>query len=889
MAVAQKKLIDSNAISNWTSLGQAFLSNDGKYVSYSIENEPVKNETLVIQSIENNWIRKFIGAKSSLQFEGHFGVFINQNDSLVIVTLGKNTVRYIPNVVSFQIGGQESNRCIVYITNNKKFTIYNLATSVQQSYPNVLDVIFDENSQNLILKIENIEREKVIQNLKWIDLKSGKNIVFWSGIEANNLVLDAKHDQFAFKSADSIFYYKKNESKAILLINKIEENDGGLEMNRLQKFSNDGERLFLDLKEKAKPTPNKNAVQIWSYLDHKLQSQQEMELGSKTFAAVIDLKRGDIRSLEQKWESLSYGSANSGSACDTVGVITFNELGTGGGSAEKHWNVSWKESNYLISIKNGKKTKMEYFPYISPQGKYAVYFDEKQGAFISYNIKTGVFCNISKLLPGSLNSISWQRDDSIVAGWLANDEAILLYDKYDIWCLDLSGQKSPINLTMGYGRKNNIVLSLIKEGGGSQIFKKETRQILTAYDLTEKKNGFYSLNFSQPGIPRLLSMGNYIYDTKRHDIPGYSPIKAKGAEIYLVSRMSATEAPNYFITKDFVNFKQLSNLEPQKDYNWYSTELHTWKSLDGRTLQGVLYKPENFDPKKKYPVIFYYYERKSDKLNAYISPEVLCSGCQIDIPTYVSNGYLVFTPDIYYSIGNPMQGTYDALVSVAKHIGNLPFVNSKKMALQGCSWGAVQTNYLVTHTNLFAAACSASGIADWVSNYGRLDGGWPRSVNQGMYEGGQFRMGGSIWETPSAYIKNSPIFQLDKLTTPLLIMHGNKDTRCSFDDAIEFFTGLRRLGKKSWLLAYPEGDHGLYGEEAKDFSVRMMQFFDHYLKDKPAPVWMTQGVPAERRGLDDGLASDTNINTPGPGLLTADEQRKVDSMMARKPILIELK
>lgn len=235
-----------------------------------------------------------------------------------------------------------------------------------------------------------------------------------------------------------------------------------------------------------------------------------------------------------------------------------------------------------------------------------------------------------------------------------------------------------------------------------------------------------------------------------------------------------------------------------------------------------------------------------------------------------------------------MQGTYDAVISAAKYIGALFYVDPMKMGIQGCSWGGFQTNYLVTHTNLFAAACTASGISDWISHYGRL---FPNGVPiSGMYEVGQFRMGRSVWEIPDAYVKSSPIFRLDKVTTPFLIMHTKNDGVCPYEDAIEIFTGLRRLGKRSWMLAYPDENHGVFDKKrASDFSIRMMQFFDHYLKDKPAPIWMTQGIPAKRRGLDDGLAYDSKIKTPGSGLLTTKEQKTLDSLMTRKPILMELK
>jgi dipeptidyl aminopeptidase/acylaminoacyl peptidase len=231
-----------------------------------------------------------------------------------------------------------------------------------------------------------------------------------------------------------------------------------------------------------------------------------------------------------------------------------------------------------------------------------------------------------------------------------------------------------------------------------------------------------------------------------------------------------------------------------------------------------------------------------------------------------------------------MQGTYDAVVSAAGYLSTLPFVNSKKMGLQGHSFGGVQTNYLVTHTNLFAAAESSAGLADFVSFYGTLAGG--TDSRQDFNENGQLRMGGSLWEKPEAYIKNSAIFQIEKVTTPILLMHTKSD---DIANVMEFFTGLRRMGKKAWMLVYSEGNHGVWKKEAEDLSVRMMQFFDHYLKDKPAPLWMLDGVSAKDRSWDAGLKLDTNGRTPGQGLLTAEEQEKVNTMMTRKPITITLK
>jgi dipeptidyl aminopeptidase/acylaminoacyl peptidase len=337
--------------------------------------------------------------------------------------------------------------------------------------------------------------------------------------------------------------------------------------------------------------------------------------------------------------------------------------------------------------------------------------------------------------------------------------------------------------------------------------------------------------------------------------------------------MSATESPNYFSTTDFKNFTRLSDLHPEKNYNWLTTELLTWKTLDGSFSQGVLYKPENFDPHKKYPVIFHYYQILSDGLNAYLKPEP--SDGRLHIPWFVSNGYLVFTPDIHFKIGEPGNSAYNAVISAANYLSKMPFIDAKKMGIQGISFGGFQTNYLVTHTNIFAAACSASGATDLIGKYGSLKE--ESTSSQGYYETGQGRIGATLWQRPDLYIKNSPVLRADKVITPFLIFHTTNDSGVLFPQAIEFFTALRRLGKKVWMLEYNEGDHGVSGKSAADFSIRLGQFFDHYLKGALPPKWMTQGIPAKMKGIENGLELDHSGKVPGPGLVTDESgNRKKD-------------
>lgn len=889
---AQKQLIDSNAYREWPTLGNhVTISNDGNFVSYRINGLPVKSHTIIVQSIDGKWKKELIGQSNGVfSKNSRYLYFIKGKDSLAKLTNGGSRIRYTPGISSFTLNTFKNAEWLCYRLSGKSNTLVleNTNGNVKWFYEDVVNWKFSEDGSILVLNKLLFGTNKT--TLNWINLTKGEALKIWEGAGMDNLILDQKHHQLSFKSPDSIWYFKQGliSAKGI-----AESSLKGISDERIlasiNNFSKDGRRLFVNLKEREKAMPIAGSLEIWNYRDEKLQPEQELELGPKIYLAVVDLASFKVTPIQNNpWDFFYF--PNSPDASDSLAIVETTEC-----IAQK-WSIKGKTIWSLVSTVNGKRKVLDSlasFFTMSYNGKFLIYYNTHSQDYFSYEIATSKVRNLTQGL-----NVSWkelQRDDITInkaarmhSVWLEGDQAVLVYDSYDIWELDPLNIRKPVNVTNGYGKRNQIIFNFAFD---EVNIKREAKIYLTAFNTENKNNGFYSKQIDKLGDPELLTMDPYIFcsNSGYNSIleSDFSPVKAKVANSYIVRRMSATEAPNYYSTKDFTVFKAISNLHPQRKYNWYTTELHTWKSLDGRTLKGILYKPENFDPEKKYPVIFHYYERKSDALNAFIKPETLCAGCNINIPSYVSQGYLVFTPDIYYNIGDPMQGTYDAVVSAAEYLSKLSFVNSKKMALQGCSFGGVQTNYLVANTNLFAAACSVVGFSNWTSVSGALIDGI-RS-EQDYFENGQSRIGKSLWEVPGQYLKNSAILNAHMVTTPLLMMNNKEDGIIPYYDAIAFFTGLRRMGKRAWLLSYPNGGHGVFNHDADDFSIRMLQFFDHYLKDKPAPVWMTRGIPASKKGLDNGLEYDTEVKTPGPGLLNNAEQAKVDSLMTRKPITILLR
>ena len=359
---------------------------------------------------------------------------------------------------------------------------------------------------------------------------------------------------------------------------------------------------------------------------------------------------------------------------------------------------------------------------------------------------------------------------------------------------------------------------------------------------TNKNGGFYSVNVDEVKDPVLLHSGAHSFS---------APLKAKDSEKYIFTQ-SDIVASELYVTDDFKQLKKLTDVAAQqKDYNWLSAELMRWKMFDGKMSEGLLFKPENFDPTKKYPVILYFYERNADLLYNYRAPAP--SASTINIPYFVSNGYLVFDPNIYYKKGEPGQSAYNSVVSAAKMLAKMPWVDSNRMAIQGQSWGGYQVAYLVTKTNMFRAAGAGAPVSNMTSAYGGIR--WGVGINrQFQYEKTQSRIGATLWQRPDLYIKNSPLFAADKIKTPLLLMHNDADGSVPWYQSIELFTAMKRLGKKVWLLEYNGEDHNLVERKnRKDLSVRLGQFFDYYLKDLPAADWIKKGVPATQKGINWGL------------------------------------
>jgi dipeptidyl aminopeptidase/acylaminoacyl peptidase len=330
------------------------------------------------------------------------------------------------------------------------------------------------------------------------------------------------------------------------------------------------------------------------------------------------------------------------------------------------------------------------------------------------------------------------------------------------------------------------------------------------------------------------------------------PTISENGKSFIYTKASYQSNPDLYVSSDFRKEQKLSAINPQQsEYNWGTAELVKWTTPKGYKAEGILYKPEDFDPAKKYPMIVYFYEKLSDGLYNYIAPRPTAS--KLNISYFVSNGYLVFTPDISYEIGYPGRSAEEFINSGVEELKKNTWVNGSAIGIQGQSWGGYQVAHLITRTNMYAAAWAGAPVVNMTSAYGgiRWDSGMSR---QFQYERTQSRIGGTLWEKPELYIENSPLFHLPKVNTPVVIMSNDADGAVPWYQGIEMFTALRRLDKPVWMLNYNNEAHNLVQlQNKKDIQIREQQFFDHYLKGKPAPEWMNKGVPAVEKGRNWGF------------------------------------
>jgi dipeptidyl aminopeptidase/acylaminoacyl peptidase len=327
--------------------------------------------------------------------------------------------------------------------------------------------------------------------------------------------------------------------------------------------------------------------------------------------------------------------------------------------------------------------------------------------------------------------------------------------------------------------------------------------------------------------------------------------KAKNTDQYMVTIESFSEYSDYYVTNaTFANVRRITDANPQQvEYNWGHTVLIDYTNKDGVRLQGVIAIPDTRKPDERLPMLVSFYEKTSQYLNHYVKPRYVGDPGSHLIET-ISKGYMLLSPDVHFNTGatgGDMLECVEAAVDKAVELG---YADPERIGLCGHSFRGYGAAYIATRSKKFAAVSAGAGVMELGSDFNHL---WGYSVDNKKGGGAnahqyqiysQGRMGTNPHDNFELYYDQSPITHVKEMITPLLLIQGEADTTVAWIETIGMYNAMRFNDKKIILLSYPGEGHVLSKRVNKiDLTRRVIQFFDHYLMDKPAPDWMTKGVP----------------------------------------------
>ena len=605
-----------------------------------------------------------------------------------------------------------------------------------------------------------------------------------------------------------------------------------------------------DARATDSPNDDKPQLVIWHYLDPRLQRAQEVQESSDRSFTYLSL----FRIPEKRFLRLATDSLRTVTPAPkerwAIGTdVTAYQLQTAlDGRALR--------DVYAIDLATGARkrilTKTGGNPYPSPDGTRVLYYDD--GHYFTYDFATGQSRNITEKVPTSF--VNTEDDHNIrkpaipPMGWSKDGAAVLLFDNWDVWKVPATGGTA-VNLTVN-GRKDGIRYqrrySFDPEERGIDLSKP---LYLAAYGEWTKKEGLARVEPGKTGVTMKL------WGDARIGV-----VKARKADTFLYTQQTVTDFPNYYVTDvSLAPGRRITDANPQqKSVAWSAgARLLDYTSAKGNKLQAAMFLPANYEPGKKYPTVVYIYEKLSQGLHTYSVPNATRA---FNPAVYTGRGYVVLQPDIVYTLNDPGMSAVWSVVPAVEAAIATGIVDRENIGIHGHSWGGYQTAFLVTQTKLFKSAIAGAPLTNMVSMYGSVY--WNSGTFDGaIFESSQGRFLGGYWDNTDAYIRNSPVFHATKLETPLLLMHNDQDGAVPFNQGLEYYNVLRRMGKEVAMLQYVGENHGVSKPaNQKDYTIRMREFFDHHLTGAPKPDWLKEGIP--RLKMEEHLKERAKLLKAGP-------------------------
>lgn len=692
--------------------------------------------------------------------------------------------------------------------------VHQLSTGRQDTLNNVKDFVWAEKAPVLLATTESRDSTETAgvafwSNHEWRYIKKqkgeytklslprdGNQIAFLGNLDTTKAIVEPWELFYYDFKTDSAQSIASTNSSSLPLISK----------NGRLSWSDNGKYLFYGRAENLMQQDTSLLddeivnVEVWSSNDPVLYTIQNIDKSKeekRSYVQVYDTQSKQHKSIcSPAWESASFAPGRNSRFIIVSNGKPYDDEVEYMGSKRRDLAKVDLLTGAVISIKKGILT----YPQISPGGKFAYGYSAIDSTYWSYEFAASKFSLMPrKDLPkfyNELNDVPTYPGSYSWAGWVKDDQSLIIYDRYDMWAWTGKENQPPVALTNG--RENNLVYRYIRTDYENHSMPVQEKWLVRAKDDLDKSTGYTWFNPEGFQLDSNLQLSPF--EQTRY------VQKARLADIYLYTKQSFSVFPDLQVTQDgFVNSEKVSDANPQqKDYAWGSIRLYRWMDFDSTMRVGQLVLPPGYDTLRSYPTIVNFYERSSDALHRHRTPSPGRS--TINYSFFASRGYVIFNPDISYKTGYPGESAYQIVMSGVTSLVKDRIADSQNLGLQGHSWGGYQIAYIVTRTNMFKCAESGAPVVNMTSAYTgiRDASGLPRMF---QYERTQSRLGATLWEDPNLYITNSPQFKVDKIETPLLILHNDSDGHVPVEQGIEFYLALRRLDKTAWLLNYRGEPH----------------------------------------------------------------------------------
>jgi dipeptidyl aminopeptidase/acylaminoacyl peptidase len=841
-----QRQLTTNDYNLWSRLTTDKISDKGRWISYALRYES-HLDTLFVKSTLTGQQYAFAGSlEGKFSSEELFACLDNKQD-LHLVNLSKGNVSTISGVTKYDFSSDGS----FIITLESKYH-NSMVLAIRNKNGKIMEMIENakvfemDNSGNALLYSS---AQKGNYNTGLIIMKQNhtqKQTIYNSAAKIKSLTWSKDGNTTAFYTEDgnnSCLYFYELRSKKLLSLktlptaafnNKVITSDSSIPL----KIADDNSAVFFAYKNAVQNSFQNPVVEIWKNDDKYIYPNLALvEAYNKPLLAVWYPKSKLAHPLgteKYSWTALT-GDKKYAVVADIL-------------QHEPQYDLFAPLDYFIMDVATGEKELMvcnqsghtQYMSF-SPNGSYICYY--KNDIWHLYNIKKKVHSSLTPKISFSLNSLEDPVNRNKISfefyGWSSDGKSLLLYDKYDIWQFFTDG-KNPLRLTNG-SRK------LIRYRFAPTVHKKsrfnysttnslninlQEKNVLQGYDTKLGRSGYFILH-PEKGLQPLV-----FADAKISNIR-----KAANRDSFCFEFEKFDQSPSLLLKSE--NGKEIKKIiqtnDQQKNFYWGHSEMIHYENTQKDTLNAALFYPANYNPQIKYPLIVYIYEKLSHKLHYYVIPSIH-STQGFNITHLTSNGYFVLMPDIYYERGETGRSAVQCVESAVKNVIGKGIVDSSKIGIMGHSFGSYQANFLITNSGMFAAAVSGAGVSDNLRAYFTVNSEF-NNAEIWRFENQQYRMKGSFYEDKESYLRNSPVFNADKVKTPILIWTGKNDNNVKPEQSTAFFLALRRLNKKSIMLQYPNEGHTLLSLTAQeDLNRKVMEWFDYYLKGEYPKEWITSST-----------------------------------------------